>query len=316
MLPDARTGSGWLQIRAARANRATSMRLDRPLRRQTRCALLVAAAAVLLGGHTVARAEWLAPLTVETAETIPSGQIDLALGASYVHNRRFPPFTAPGYINWQDLTTVPELGVRAAVGSMVEIQASYEFIDLDENTADGHHHTYGGGDARLFTKVYLVRERTWIPAMGVRFGTKLPNATSADRLGTDETDFAIQGLASKHIGAFMAHVNLGIALLGNPGSSGGQDDLFTYAVGLVSPTLGGATADDWGVRFLTDVAGTTGSGFANDGNAVRAGLQVMHGGFTLYAGASAGLNSAAEQYGVMGGVIYAFAVERLAALFE
>ncbi len=313
---DARTGSEWLQIRSARDNRATSMRLDCSLRRQTRLALLVAAAALLPGGHTVARAEWLAPLTVETAETIPSGQIDLALGASYFHNRRFPPFTPPGYVDWQDLTAVPELGVRAAAGGMVEIQASYEFIDLDEDTADGHHHTYGGGDARLFTKVYVVRERTWVPAMGVRFGTKLPNASRADRLGTDEVDFAIQWLGSKHIGAFTTHVNLGIALLGNPGSSGGQDDLFTYAVGLVSPMLGGASADDWGVRMLTDVAGTTGSRFDNDGNAVRAGLQVVHGGFTFYAGASAGLSSAAEQYGVMGGVIYAFAVERLAALFE
>jgi hypothetical protein len=277
--------------------------------------LSVITAALLVGGGP-ARAEWLAPLTVETAETLPSGQIDLALGASYFHNRRFPPFTPPGFINWQDLTTVPELGLRAAVGSMVEIQASYEFIDLDESTQDGHDHTYGGGDARLFTKIYAVRERTWIPAMGVRFGTKLPNASSSDRLGTDETDFFIQWLGSKHFGDFTAHLNLGIALLGNPGSSGGQDDLCTYAVGLVSPTLGSQTADAWGIRGLLEVAGSTGSRFHNDGDAIRGGVQVMHGGLTLYAGASGGLDSAAEQYGFMGGVIYAFDVERVAALFE
>lgn len=280
---------------------------------------LLLAVAVCLFGAAPSRAEWLAPLTVETAETLPSGQIDVALGASYFHNRRFPPFTPSGFIRWQDLTTVPELGLRAAVGSMVEIQASYEFIDNNERTADGHHNTYGGGDARLFTKIYAVSERKWIPAMGLRFGTKLPNASSADRLGTDETDFFIQWLGSKHFGDFTAHLNLGIALLGNPGFNGdssGQDDLFTYAVGLVSPTLVADGIDDWGVRFLTEVAGTTGSRFDNDGNAVRAGLQVLHGGFTLYAGASAGLNSAAEQYGVMGGVIYAFEFKRLAALFE
>jgi len=283
---------------------------------RARALTLSAITAALLVGGVPAHGEWLAPLTVETAETLPSGQIDLALGASYFHNRRFPPFTPPGFIHWQDLTSVPELGLRAAVGSLAEIQASYEFLDLDERTQDGHDHTYGGGDARLFTKIYAVRERTWIPAMGVRFGTKLPNANRSDRLGTDETDFFIQWLGSKHIGDFTAHLNLGLALLGNPGPSGGQDDLFTYAVGLVSPTVGSQDADAWGVRFLLEVAGTDGSRFHNDGDAIRGGLQVMHGGLTLYAGASGGLYSAAEQFGLMGGVIYAFDVERVAALFE
>jgi hypothetical protein len=305
-----------LQISAARDNRATSMSAQ-----GARALILLCAGATVLSMlSTDARAEWLAPLTVETAETIPSGQIDVALGASYFHNRRFPPFTPSGFIDWQDLTAVPELGLRAAVGSMVEIQASYEFLDLDERTDEGHHHIYGGGDARLFTKIYALRERTWIPAMGVRFGTKLPNANFNDRLGTDETDFFIQWLASKHFGDFTAHLNLGIALLGNPGfegmNSGGQDDLFTYTIGLVSPTLGGTATDGWGVRFLIEEAGTAGSRFNNDGNAVRGGLQVLYGGLTLYAGASGGLNSAAEQFGVMGGVIYAFDVERVAALFE
>jgi len=278
--------------------------------------MLFAAASPWLAGDAVVRADWLAPLTVETAETLPSGQIDIALGASYFHNRRFPPFTPSGYIRWQDLTTVPELGVRGGIGSMVEIQASFEFIDLDENTIDGPNHTYGGGDARLFTKIWALRERRWIPGMGARFGVKLPNASSSDRLGTDETDFFLQWLGSKHFGDFGTYANLGIALLGNPGTDGGQDDLFTYAVGAVSPTLGAQPADGWGVRFLLEVAGTTGSRYDNDGDAMRGGLQVMHGGFTLYAGASAGLASAAEQYGVMGGVIYAFEVERVTALFE
>jgi hypothetical protein len=68
--------------------------------------------------------------------------------------------------------------------------------------------------------------------------------------------------------------------------------------------------------LMTEAAGQTGSRFHNDGNHVRAGFQLMYGDFTLYAGASAGLNSAAEKYRVMGGLIYAFNVERLAPLFE
>jgi hypothetical protein len=283
-------------------------------------ALSLVTIVVTFAGGTRARADWLAPLTVETAETIPSGQLDLALGASYFQNARFPAFTPPGFIHHQDLTAVPQIGLRAAAGDMVEVQASYEFLDLNESTVDGHHSVYGGGDARLFTKIYVVAERTWIPAMGVRFGTKLPNANSSKRLGTDEFDWALQWLGSKHIGAFTTYANLGIALLGNPGfdqaNSRGQDDLFIYAVGLTSPTVGVDSAGAWSVRFLTEAAGTAGSRFNNNGDAVRAGLQLIHGGFTLYAGASAGLYSAAEKYGVMGGVIYAFEVERLVGLFK
>lgn len=283
------------------------------------------AALLVANSGTPARGEWLAPLTVETAETIPSGTIDVALGASYFHNRRFPAFTPEGYIHWQDLVTVPELGLRAAAGDMVEIQASYEFIDNHESTIDGVNDHYGGGDARLFAKVYALSERKWIPAMGVRFGTKLPDADRANRLGTDATDFFISWLGSKHIGDFTVHCNLGLALLDNPDGHG-QDDLFTYAVGAASPAFALDHAGDWSIRFLLEAAGVTGSHpgastppggrFDNDGNDVRGGLQVTHGGLTLYAGASGGLNSAAEQYGMMGGVIYAFEVERLAALFE
>jgi hypothetical protein len=302
------------------------MRGIRLLRSLFPAALPAAVGALLLCGATGVRAEWLAPLTVETATTIPAGEIDFALGASYFHNRRYPPFTPPGFVRSQDLTTVPEIALRAAAGDMVEIQASYELIDLDEDTIDGSSHTYGGGDARLFAKIYALRERVWIPAMGVRFGTKLPNASSSEGgrqpgdLGTDKIDFFLQWLGSKHIGIFTVHLNLGIAILDNPGfdpnNATGQDDLFTYAVGLVSPALALDAAGQWGVRMLTEVAGQTGSRFHNDGNAVRAGLQVGQGNWTLYAGASAGLNSAAEKFGVMGGVIYALEVERLAALFE
>ena len=298
--------------------------LIRSLRLLTVPALLGAAAGVMCGG-AVARADWLAPLTVETAETIPSGTVDLGLGASYFHNRRFPAFTPEGYIHWQDLTTAPQFAIRAAAGDMVEIQASYELVNNHESTTDGVHNKYGSGDASLFAKVYVVRERAWTPAMGVRFGTKLPDANRSNRLGTDATDFFISWLGSKHIGDASVYCNLGFALLDNP-TGDGQDDLFTYAIGLGTPPLVVGGGGDWSVRFLIEAAGVAGSHpgastppggrFNNDGNAVRGGLQLTHGGLTLYAGASGGLNSAAEQYGLMGGVIYAFEVERLVALFE
>jgi hypothetical protein len=291
----------------------------RPRRRGSAggCAALLFLALLL---PAPASADWLAPLTVETATTIPSGQINVLLGASYARNARFPPFTPDGYIRSQNLVGGPEIGFRAAVGSMVEVQASYEFLYNDEENVDGSFSTYGGGDARLFTKIYAVRERTWIPAMGFRFGTKLPNASSSDRLGTDEIDFFLQWLGSKQIGPITGLLNLGFSLLDNPGfqgsNAGGQDDLFTYALGVATPRLAIDSDRAWQLRLLGEFSGQTGSRFDNDFNSLRAGTQVTWDGLTLYLGASAGLSGAAADYGVMGGAIYAFEVERLAALFD
>jgi hypothetical protein len=284
----------------------------------SRLGLLIAA---WLAFATAARAEWLAPLVTETAETIPSASAQIGFSAAYDNDGRYPGFTPPSEIKWQSLTTAPALAFRIAPSDWVEIQASYEFLNNDQRTVSGgHQSTFGGGDARLFTKIWMTRERTWIPATGIRFGTKLPNAQAKDRLGTDETDFFIQLLGSKRFGDWAGHLNLGISLLGNPGfygaDSSGQDDLFTYNIAMTSPYLGAHAAERWGVRGLLEFAGATGSRFDNDYNLVRAGPQVTYGGWTMFLGVTGGIDGAAPTYGFSGGVFYSFELERLAALFE
>lgn len=280
----------------------------------------VLAASTLL--VSAARAEWLAPLVTETAETIPAASAQVGLSVAYDNDGRYPGFTPPGEVRWQSLTTAPALGFRIAPSEWVEIQASYEFLNNDESTVSGGKQShYGGGDARLFTKVWAVRERTWVPAVGVRFGAKLPNADAKDRLGTDETDFFIQLLGSKRFGNWAGHLNLGISLLGNPGfygaDSSGQDDLFTYSVAMTTPYLGATPgAESWGLRGLLEFAGATGSRFDNDYDLVRAGPQVTFGGWTMFLGVTGGIDGAAPTYGFSGGAFYSFELERLAALFE
>ena len=280
---------------------------------------LLVAASLALG--TAARAEWLAPLATETAETIPSATAQVGIGFAYDNDGRYPGFTPPNEIKWQSLTTAPAIGFRIAPSDWVEIQLSYEFLNNDQSTVSlGKQSNYGGGDARLFTKVWAVRERTWVPALGVRFGTKLPNAEAKDRLGTDETDFFIQILGSKQWGDWGTHLNLGISLLGNPGfygaDSSGQDDLFTYNIAATSPYLGAHAPERWGVRGLLEFAGATGSRFDNDYNLVRAGPQITYGGWTMFLGVTGGIDGAAPTYGFSGGAFYSFELERLAALFE
>ena len=291
-------------------NRAPSMNVPRAAHFFLAPILLAAAVAL----SSTASAESLLPLETEEAKPLPSGTVEMVAGMSYFRNLRFPEFTAAGAIHEQDLIRGPQIAFRIGAGDWAEIQASYEFVSIDEDTIAGHHDKYGGGDARLHTKVRLLREQGYWPGLGVRFGTKLPNANKDDRLGTDEIDFDIEALVSKDFGPVSTHVNLGIALLGNPGpvlgdpnrSGDGQDDLFTYSVAVASRpfSLG---ADDLSLRVLAEAVGVAGSrgNFDNDRSAGRAGLQVAYGNFTVYAGGSFGFVTASEDYGFSSGLVYA-----------
>ena len=270
-------------------------------------------------------AEWLLPLNTETASTLPSGTAEVQLGMSYFNDGRFPPFTGKGALRSQDVITGPQFGLRVAVGSWAEVQATYEFIYLDEKTTAGvTNEEYGGGDLRLFAKFRVLKETEWRPVLGFRFGTKLPNASKSKRLGTDETDFFIEALGSKDFGVLSAHVNLGLGILGNPGpvlgapdrGSSGQDDLFTYSAGLVSRSFDVSTEAALAIRLLADVSGWAGSRFGNDRSTVRIGLQLQRGGLTAYAGAIAGIASGSPDVGASGGLIYAFSLDPLAELLD
>ncbi len=263
-------------------------------------------------------AQTLRPIYTESALTLPSGEVQISLGTSYFRDRRFPHFTERGFLRSQDLITAPELEVRIGAGDWAEILLSYDFLYLDEKRSDGSSaDSYGGGDARIFTKVRFLREGETVPALGARFGVKLPNADRVDRLGTDETDFEISVLASKDFGPLAAHVNLGLQILGNPGplngradvSDSGQDDPFIYSLALVTQPLLGGGSDRVDLRALVSVDGKEGSRFANDGSAVRAGVQATFGAWMAYAGASAGLSGASEDFGGRLGLTYRFALD-------
>jgi len=267
----------------------------------------------------VAGAATLLPLTAEMATTLPSGNAEATLGLSYFKDMRWPAFTPAGSLRRQTLLQAPQLGFRIGAGDWAEIQATFEMIYLNEKTASGDtHRHFGNGDARLATKVHVVREREWIPAFGLHFGAKLPNADRDQRLGTDDTDFWIAALASKDLGWLDVHANLGMLLLGNSGSTlgdtfnaGGQDDLFTYVFAATSKPL--ALLEDAAVelRALGEITGWSGSRYDNDRANGRLGLQLAHGASSLFLGTSFGFVTGNENIGVTAGYIYRFEPARL-----
>jgi len=279
------------------------------------------AATVPLATAGMARAFSLLPLVTEQAQTLPSGTAEAILGIAYFNNMRFPAFTPPGALQHQTLIGVPQFGFRIGAGEWAEIQASYETLYLDEKTTSGQTNwQFGSGDLRMYTKVYLKRETEMLPAFGLRFGTKLPDANRKDQLGTDDTDFGADALASKDFGPLSAHVNMGILLLGNSGPTignsfpaGGQDDLFDYQIGVVSAPLGAEVPGAVQLRILGELTGTAGSHYDNNRTAMRVGLQMQRGKGSVYLGLSAGLVTASENVGASAGFIYTFEPARIFA---
>jgi hypothetical protein len=279
----------------------------------------LASLAVCSGYVPRAQAYSLLPLVTETAQPLPSGVAEAVLGVSYFHDLRYPFFTPGGVLRRLDLLQLPHLEFHIGAGGWVEIQAAYDVLYLDEETSTGlTNWQYGSGDIRLFTKVRLLGEAAILPAVGLRFGTKLPNANRENQLGTDAFDFGADVLVSKDFGLLAADVNLGLVLLDNPGSSitdtfapGGQDDLFDYAVAVVSAPLGDPQPGAVALRLLGEITGLTGSRFDNDRASARAGIQMTRGPATLYLGVSAGLVTGSEHIGASTGVIYTFEPAKL-----
>lgn len=270
-------------------------------------------------------AQTLRPLETETATVLPSGTMQVIAGTTYMRNRRWPAFTAPGFVDRQDVVTAPEIELRVGAGDWVEVQLRYELLYLDERRSDGtDFDKFGGGDAEIFTKVRFTREGETLPALGARFGVKLPNASRDDRLGTDETDFDIALLGSKTLGPVALHLNAGLQILGNPGelngdpdeSGSGQDDPFTLSIAAVTEPLFADHTGAYAFRGLLAFDLKEGSRFDNDGAAVSGGLQVTRNAWSVYGGASGGLSGAAEDFGLRLGVVYAFELERLRGLFD
>jgi hypothetical protein len=279
-----------------------------------------AVAAVLLASAAPAPAATLAPLAGEEAMPLAHGAVEAHLDFAYFRNRRFPHFTPAGAIDAQNLFQLPRFGARVGLGDWVEIQASFEMLLLDEDLAGGTtNDVYGAGDARLLTKIRVLREHGPWPAIGLRFGAKLPNGNFDDRLGTDETDFLLQTLWSKDFGPVEAHVDLGLEILGNPGATipdypgfvaGGQDDPFTWGLAVAGKPFADVFGAGRSLRLLAEVRGAAGSRFDNDFTVARGGMQVESGAVLVHLGLSAGLAGGAEDVGVLSGVVYRIAPGR------
>ncbi|RMF44721.1 MAG: hypothetical protein D6751_08570 [Deltaproteobacteria bacterium] len=191
--------------------------------------------------------------------------------------------------------SIPELELRLGLGKRVEISAGYSLLHVSQNNRRDE---FGSGDLVLGTKLLLWPEDMKLPAIGLRFATKLPNADREDGRGTDETDVMLDVLASRNFPLFSLHANLGLTILGNP--AGKQDDKLHYAFGVSVPF------DNSGLSALAAVEGLELHNSVNDRGRFVAGLQYDFGQARFDFGVTTGYTSRTEDWGVRTGLTTTF----------
>jgi hypothetical protein len=189
------------------------------------------------------------PLVTEDPETIGAGRMLVEGGVEYGRGVEIPLYGLEG-----DLWQLPSVGVSFGLGWIAELQfdsgvSRLRVTDRRDGPLSGlldfaGDRTTTVRDVVVATKVRLLEEKARRPALGVRFATKLPNASNETGLGTDMTDFAATLLVAKTVGSLRTVGNVGVAILGDPTTTATQHDPLLYSLSVA--------------RALTDAAEVVG----------------------------------------------------------
>ena len=129
--------------------------------------------------------------------------------------------------------------------------------------------THDVEDIVIGTKVRVVAEGPGHPAFGLRFATRLPNASNESGLGLDTTDFYFTGLIGKTTQSVRIVGNFGLGILGDPTRGDRQNDVLLYGASI-------ARAVKQGVEIVGEINGraNTRSGEPPPGTDSRATLRI------------------------------------------
>ena len=177
------------------------------------------------------------PLVTEDPETIGAGRILLEGGLDYAHDADYPAFGLEG-----NLLRALVVGVSVGLSSIAEVQIDGGFhnrLDITRRSplaplasmvnVSGNS-TTSVEDFVIGTKVRVVSEGVSRPGIGVRFATKLPNASNESGLGLDTTDFFFSLLVAKTVQSVRVVGNGGVGILGDPTRGDRQNDVLIYGL--------------------------------------------------------------------------------------
>jgi hypothetical protein len=178
------------------------------------------------------------PLVTEDPETIGTGLILLEGGIDLQREVFYPVSGLQG-----NLLRLPVVGVSFGLSSIAEIQIDgglYNRLTITSRDAAplsgmldiSGDRTSDVEDIVVATKVRVLSETASRPAIGLRFATKLPNASNESGLGLDTTDFYVSGLFGKTVQSVRFVGNAGLGILGDPVRGDRQNDVVTYGLSI------------------------------------------------------------------------------------
>ena len=253
------------------------------------------------------------PLVTEDPEVVGAGLVLIEGGFDYSRDIVYPASGLQG-----NLLRLPMLGVSFGLSSIAELQIDggiYNRLSIvrsgvgsaplaDQLDVTGSS-TTDVEDIVIATKIRILTETASRPAFGVRFATKLPNASNESGLGLDTTDFHAQALVGKTVRSIRVVGNVGLGILGDPTRGDNQNDVLLYGLSV-------ARAVREGMEIVGELNGraTTRSGTAPAGtesrSTLRIGGRLTRGTVRLDAGLLLGLTSRDPGLGITAGATWVF----------
>jgi hypothetical protein len=178
------------------------------------------------------------PLVTEDPETMGPGRVLLEGGFEADFDQTNSANGVKG-----DVTHIATFGASIGVGPAAEVQIDGGFFqrikvtDRLPNAPLAATTLLLAGDSAssledfiVATKIRVASETQSRPALGVRFGTKLPTADPENAIGLGTTDFFMSLLIAKTVQSVRTVGNVGLVVLGNP--EDGQDAASALMFGL------------------------------------------------------------------------------------
>jgi hypothetical protein len=178
------------------------------------------------------------PLITEDVDIIKPGVIRIESGFEFLQDVRFPLSGLRG-----DLTKLADTRLSFGLAPNVEFQIEWTAqsllsindrgptplpLKLGMNNAD----TNDVGDVTLWMKMKLRNETHRLPAVGFRFGVRLPNTDQTRGIGSNTTDFFAMITAGKRFNDDRLNLfgNIGLGILQAPVDRFTQNDVLLYGL--------------------------------------------------------------------------------------
>lgn len=250
------------------------------------------------------------PLVTEDPEPVGSGRILIEGGFDYGRSVEYPVSGLEG-----NLFRLP-LGVSIGLSSIAELQIDggpYNHLSItarepaplsDMLTVTGDS-TSSIQDLVIGTKIRIAGETASRPSFGIRFATKLPNASNESGLGLDTTDFFAAFLVGKTTRSVRIVGNVGLGILADPTRGDRQNDVLTYGISFARALTQAAEVVAEINGHLDTRAGEPPPGTGSRG-VIRAGARYTAGAWRVDGALLFGVTSLDPSFGFGAGFTYVF----------